>query len=478
MHGAREKDPLKRFHPTPNCFRRGPWSPLRRHNIDPSMHVAVVVLGDVGRSPRMQYHALSLLEAGHEVSLIGYTGEALIPSLVGWKTLRVYRFQVPSPKILQNSAVVYFLWRIITLSLWLSFALHSARARAPTRIDCLLVQNPPALPLLFVAVVFSYVTALMTGRKPSIVIDWHNLGYSMLSSGALRKIARVYEQTMAPWADGHLTVTEAMKEYIMDDMNVQKNVRVLYDCPPAMFQPLPLEQQHDTLCKLQTDLAKVCPPSWLTDSTESLFTEKRKEKVVYRSKRPALVTSSTSWTPDEDFGILLDALKQLEAKIEQESSDLRVVLVVTGKGPQKKHYQEIMSKLTLSHVAIQTVWLEPGDYPRLLACADLAVSLHTSTSGLDLPMKILDSFGCHVPVCAYDFAALPELVQDGENGRTFQNSEQLAEQLWELLNPLRGQGNHAFGLLEKYSRNLHGRRRWDENWTENALPVIEKAVSP
>ena len=38
--------------------------------------VAVVVVGDVGRSPRMQYHALSLAAHGCHVDLIGYQGSA------------------------------------------------------------------------------------------------------------------------------------------------------------------------------------------------------------------------------------------------------------------------------------------------------------------------------------------------------------------------------------------------------------------
>lgn len=38
--------------------------------------VHVLVLGDIGRSPRMMYHALSIAKHGGKVNLIGYLGEA------------------------------------------------------------------------------------------------------------------------------------------------------------------------------------------------------------------------------------------------------------------------------------------------------------------------------------------------------------------------------------------------------------------
>ena len=116
-----------------------------------------------------------------------------------------------------------------------------------------------------------------------------------------------------------------------------------------------------------------------------------------------------------------------------------------------------------------------------MACADLGVSLHTSTSGMDLPIKILDYFGCEVPVCAYQFECLHELVQDNVNGRTFTTAPQLATLLWELLSPLQDKhknsvGNHDFGDLKRYSLQIQGRALWSENWPKYAKPLLEGIV--
>lgn len=43
----------------------------------PKPSVQILVLGDIGRSPRMQYHAMSVAKHGGQVKIIGYQGECI-----------------------------------------------------------------------------------------------------------------------------------------------------------------------------------------------------------------------------------------------------------------------------------------------------------------------------------------------------------------------------------------------------------------
>ena len=44
--------------------------------------ICILVLGDIGRSPRMQYHALSCAKAGYHVDLVGFGGSWMILAII------------------------------------------------------------------------------------------------------------------------------------------------------------------------------------------------------------------------------------------------------------------------------------------------------------------------------------------------------------------------------------------------------------
>jgi beta-1,4-mannosyltransferase len=94
-----------------------------------------------------------------------------------------------------------------------------------------------------------------------------------------------------------------------------------------------------------------------------------------RPDRPGLVVSSTSWTPDEDFGILLEAMgiynrhaRELNAKGDDIGKLPKLLVVLTGKGPLRDKYMREVSRLQekWEWVRCISLWLEAEDYPMLL----------------------------------------------------------------------------------------------------------------
>lgn len=88
-------------------------------------------------------------------------------------------------------------------------------------------------------------------------------------------------------------------------------------------------------------------------------------------------------------------------------------------------------------IEIKTVWLLVEDYPKMVSAADLGVCLHFSSSGFDLPMKVVDMFSAKLPCLAIKYRCIGELVKEGQNGRVFASKEELAGQLKELLMDLK-----------------------------------------
>lgn len=154
------------------------------------------------------------------------------------------------------------------------------------------------------------------------------------------------------------------------------------------------------------------------------------------------IVSSTSWTEDEDFSIVISTLDRLENRL---NSDY-VTLVITGKGPLKEHYRNLIKMKDWKKSKVVFAWLEAEDYPVVLKQADLGVCLHTSSSGYDLPMKVVDMHGGCLPVLAYYYKTIEELIVVNKNGDLFRTSDELAEKIEFLIrNPK---------ILENYKEEL------------------------
>uniref|UniRef100_A0A8C5QL80 Chitobiosyldiphosphodolichol beta-mannosyltransferase n=1 Tax=Leptobrachium leishanense TaxID=445787 RepID=A0A8C5QL80_9ANUR len=403
---------------------------LRSENPNGNRRVCVLVLGDLGRSPRINYHALSLARHGFEVTLTGFLETSPHSQVLTHKNIKICPvLNVKIPRV--GPLIVQYVLKVILQAVQLFYVL--LKMDIPSYI---LLQNPPGLPSIAVTSLFCVL------KRSRLIIDWHNYGYSIMSitngpTHPVVKIAKWYEHIFGRLSSHNFCVTEAMKNDLLVNWNIK--AVTLYDRPSQMFQETPLQQQHKLLMKLSMDYPQFKAQSVPADVhvEKSAFTELDKTNgiVTYTERRPALLISSTSWTEDEDFSLLLRALQDYEEFMRNGMELPSLVCVITGS-------------------------------------ADLGVCLHKSSSGLDLPMKVVDMFGCCLPVCAVNFKCLHELVKHEENGLIFEDSQELAEQLKVLFSDLYCDSSK----LKKFRQHLRDSKqmRWDESWDRTALSIFSK----
>lgn len=397
-------------------------------NVSVHPRVVICVLGDLGHSPRMCYHARSFALKGYAVDLCGYLESSPPQDIVDNEDIDIHQIKTVSRGVGENY-FIFIVKKVVGQLCGIASLLWELRGA-----KYIMVQNPPGIPVLLLAVVYKYIT----GAK--LIIDWHNLGYSILAiklgpSHLLVTLNRIYEKLLSRFADINLTVTKKMKDFLKKEFGVKsKKITILYDKAAADFKPLTEAQKTNVIQKYKNVLFN-----------------------SFDSTRDKILVSSTSFTPDEDFNVLLEAMK----KYEKHSGVPNLRVIITGKGPMKDEFLYAVKEAGLTKVTFRTAWLPIEDYPLVLGTADIGVSLHTSSSGIDLPMKVVDMFGCGVPVLALDFPALPELVESGVNGYPVQDSNEILERLLQL-----------FGNDEKYRSIKSGameksKERWELNWRDN-----------
>ena len=413
------------------------------------MRAAVVALGDLGRSARMQYHAHALVSNGVDVDLVGLEGTPLSKRITDDPRITVHRIKGTRLRIRRSlygsSYAVAGLFDAARLGLRLWRTLR----RLP-RPDLVLVQNPPAFPT------FAVTWWSLRRRGVRFFIDWHNLGYTLLRlrlghwHPAIR-LARWVERRDARRVDANLCVSRGLAAFLESRFRVT-NAHVLYDRPASAFVPIERgdRERH----------------------RQALF-----GRLGVHGGTVGFVVCPTSWTEDEDFDVIIDAVVRLEHRIRGWESAGRerrfpdLVVLVTGDGERRAEFERRFAGLPARRIHLRARWLEPDDYPRVVGSADLGLCLHRSSSGLDIPMKIADLFGAGVPVLALDYGAcLAERVRHGDNGLLFSTAEQLADIVFDLFESYPADQKRLERL--RAGARKSSRPTWEEGWTREARPVL------
>lgn len=391
----------------------------------------------------MQYHALSLTEGGGEVDLIGFAGAPPIPAVAANPRIHVHQLADRSVSTRSRGGVSRFVMASMFRAARQAFRLWRVLMRVP-KPDTILVQNPPAVPTLGVA----WLVAKLRGAR--LVIDWHNLSHSVaaVSLGERHRAVRAIARSERRWgrkAAAHLAVSQAMADWLQRKYGVRATV--VYDRPPHIFsRPSPAEQA--------AVWAKVAASAGLG------------------LDRIPMVVCPTSWTPDEDFDLLLEALERTDRTLAAEpSATPQLAVILTGQGQLRETFEARAARRHFKNIVVRTLWLEPADYPVCVGMADIGLCLHQSASGLDLPMKLADFRGPGVPAAAFDYSpVLGEVLTNGKEGVTFRDPGDLANL---LVSVARRNATAETPLARSRAwLTAHPAERWEDHWKATAAPVL------
>ncbi len=391
------------------------------------MRALVLVLGDLGRSPRLLAHAASLLRAGHDVHLVGGMRTALPTGLAGEARLHVHALALGEAG---GGAGLAGSLATGLRGLRLGWGLTRVLLSATPRPDLILLQSPPALPTFPVAII----AARLRGAK--LIVDWHNLGWTLLAlrfgaSHPLVRFTRWAERFFGRRADAHVAVSHRLARHLQGWG--LGDVAVLHDGPSAV-RAFPRARDD------------------LPDD-------------------PLVVVAPMGWTRDDDLSLLSDALGLLVRRMEATPGNRRGVrLLLSGDGPLRAKWGTTLRAIGGAALWVETPNVAPHDYPHLLAGSHLGLCVHRSSSGLDLPMKIVELQTVGVPVLALnDGSPHEEIAPRGSGIASFATAEELAGHLFVALT----RSDDGSDFLAQLTAQARARRpvSWDEQWS-SVMPSL------
>ena len=227
----------------------------------------------------MQYHALALAADGGDVDLVGLEGAPLHAAVTAEPRIHSHRLGDHRFRGRLTGGRRRYVAMSAARASVQAAALLSTLLRLP-KPDVILVQNPPAVPTLAAA----WTAARVRGAR--LVIDWHNLSHTILAvrTGEAHRAVLALKRSERRWAyraNAHLTVSSTFADWLQREWGV--SAAVVYDRPTPVFAKPSLDTANDLWQRLARELH-------------------------LGTRRIPVIVAPTSWTPDEDFDLLLESL--------------------------------------------------------------------------------------------------------------------------------------------------------------------------
>ncbi len=313
------------------------------------MRIGIVCYPSIGGSGIVATElGKSLCQLGHEIHFISYD----IPQrLIDYHTrCKFHPIKVP----------VYPVFRFPPYTL----ALATEIARIAVEYDLDVLHVHYAVPHSTSALLAKQMLLQRNNKDLTIITTLHGTDTDLVGKEPQYKDVVEYSIDAC---DGVTAVSEHLKRSTLEDFNITKEIRVIYNpINTHLFHPLPNRKVEDHECKTICHISNFRAVKRIPDTVHA-------------------------------FDLI--------------SRCIPAKLVLVGDGPEMPVVKELVESLGLSsrvEFAGRVLYVE-----RILQKTDLLLSTSLTES---FGMSIAEAMSCEVPVVAYSVGGIPEVAVDGETG--------------------------------------------------------------
>ena len=223
-----------------------------------------------------------------------------------------------------------------------------------------------------------------------------------------------------------------------------------------------------------------------------------------------ILIMSCSWSCDDDLEFFYAMLEIIFRKSNHEESDpsANIHFIVTGTGPSHHRFLQKLRNSRITELeaiqeesnspsedsssctvhyrsqALTSIYFHSYDgYLEALSRSHIGISLHRSSSMLDLPMKVVEYSSCGVPSIALDYPGMEEGMQylnEEDNQRykigwTSHTPQEMAGQIQQCAASHASKYDVFYSDIAENVRRMHvtPSNSWEEKWDALIAPILD-----
>ena len=212
-----------------------------------------------------------------------------------------------------------------------------------------------------------------------------------------------------------------------------------------------------------------------------------------------IVIMSCSWSNDDDIDFFYKMLEILYTSEANERVHKKCHFIVTGTGPRHSYFLEKINNSSIpalkrqehhhsaQHASafyisegLSSIYFNTYDtYMEAINRCHIGISVHRSSSMLDLPMKIIEYFTCGIPTLALYYPGIEEALRDDKQssmqfGWSAKNPAEMAAQIRRSIQSYVCSNDAHYSKVVENVRNAYSNKAncWEERWNSTIAPLF------